>query len=645
MMLKLYKRLLYSFLCSFFMFSFSSIKAQKNLLVSNGDKSFIEKSLLRPKDWVSYPAYSNRIGWDKLTGGNKKDIIKEGERFLNYEWKVVKATDYLSYERDGTRTIMENPFNANNTALMQLFLAELTEGNGRFLDQIINGVWHTCDMRSWVLSAHQPVQKTKRSLPDENEVIIDLTSGDLGSMLSWIHYFLAPEFDKVDPVIARRLRKEIHLRILDPYLQRDDYWWQALIGTDDKLVNNWNPWCNFNVLTAFLLMENDQKRLTEAVYKTMRSVDRFIDYTKNDGACEEGPSYWGHAAGKLYDYLQILSYATGGKINIFDVPKIKSMGEYISRSYIGEGWVVNFADASAKGGGDAGLVYRYGKAVQSDEMKKFAAYLHSREKESFVHARDAFRTLESLWSENEIKNENAATSSTPYTWYPQTEFCYMRAKQSFFGAKGGYNAESHNHNDVGSFVFFVKNKPFLIDAGVGTYTKFTFGPQRYAIWTMQSNYHNLPMINGTPQKDGKNYRSREVSFQADKRQLKLNIAGAYEAEAAVNDWWLTYTLSESGVLQIHENFNLKEAKESNQLNFLCAVEPKFLTSGQLQLTNGDVSVIINYDPKKVDYAIEPIQLDDNRLSRVWGKTIYRLMFKSKNITTKGTYTFTISPTN
>ena len=36
----------------------------------------------------------------------------------------------------------------------------------------------------------------------------------------------------------------------------------------------------------------------------------------------------------------------------------------------------------------------------------------------------------------------------------------------------------------------------------GTYTKQTFGKDRYTIWTMQSNYHNLPMINGVPQKFG-----------------------------------------------------------------------------------------------------------------------------------------------
>ena len=38
--------------------------------------------------------------------------------------------------------------------------------------------------------------------------------------------------------------------------------------------------------------------------------------------------------------------------------------------------------------------------------------------------------------------------------------------------------------------------PVIIDAGVGTYTRQTFSSERYTIWTMQSNYHNLPMING-----------------------------------------------------------------------------------------------------------------------------------------------------
>ena len=53
--------------------------------------------------------------------------------------------------------------------------------------------------------------------------------------------------------------------------------------------------------------------------------------------------------------FELLSDITGDKVNIFNEPMIKNMGEYISRSYIGNGWVVNFADASARGEGNSYL--------------------------------------------------------------------------------------------------------------------------------------------------------------------------------------------------------------------------------------------------------------------------------------------------
>ena len=90
-------------------------------------------------------------------------------------------------------------------------------------------------------------------------------------------------------------------------------------------------------------MEKDQARLDAAVRQGIESIDMFLDYNTSDGACEEGPAYWDAAAGKLYDFLQILYDASSGKFAIFDNPRIKRMGEFISRSYIGDGFAANFA--------------------------------------------------------------------------------------------------------------------------------------------------------------------------------------------------------------------------------------------------------------------------------------------------------------
>lgn len=409
---------------------------ERNLLQKEADLEKVKSVLVMDQKWVPYPDYSDRAGWGQFLGEYKEDYIRKGEAFLDYEWKVVKATDYLEFGRSGNRDIMQIPFNKNNSAIGALFMAEMAEGKGRFVDQIINGVFASCEMTTWALSAHLGLQKIGGCFPDYKEHVIDLGSGNLASQLSWIYYFLKPTLDKVNPLISDRLRHELQVRILDTYMNEDHFWWMAFHLKPGDLVNNWNPWCNFNVLQCFFLLENDRDKLAKAVCRTMTSVDHFINYTHEDGACEEGPSYWGHAAGKMYDYLQMLYDGTGGKISVFDQPIIKNMGEYIVRSYVGNGWVVNFADASAKGGGDADLIFRYGKATGSQAMMSYAAYLKGLSTGKAVPGGDPFRLFQTLLFRKEINGVDAGYKVPVYSWYPETEFCYMTNKKRLFRGNG-----------------------------------------------------------------------------------------------------------------------------------------------------------------------------------------------------------------
>lgn len=154
----------------------------------------------------------NRMG--HFLGSFKNECILRGEKQLNYQWQVVKATDYMEFERSGNRSVMETPFANNNNAIADLLLAELAEGKGRFIDQLINGVYHSCEMTSWALAAHLNAQQSHRSLPDFKENIIDLTAGDLGSLLAWTYYYMHKEFDKLNPAISERLRHTLQQRIL-----------------------------------------------------------------------------------------------------------------------------------------------------------------------------------------------------------------------------------------------------------------------------------------------------------------------------------------------------------------------------------------------------------------------------------------------
>lgn len=617
---------------------------ERDLLQHAADLSKIKESLVMNQQWIPYPAYTDRAGWNHFLGNYKKDIISQGEKYLDYEWKTIKATDYMEYERSGNRRIMEDPLGANNTAIGALVLAEMAEGKGRFIDEIINGVLQACEMTSWSLSAHlASAQHTRRAFPDYREDIMDLVSGNMSQMLAWTYHFLHRVFDKTDPAISIRLRHELQKRELDPYMQRSDFWWMAFDYKPDDMVNNWNPWCNFNALTCFLLLENDRDKLAEAVLRTMVSTDKFMNYVKADGACEEGPSYWGHAAGKLYDYLQMLSLGTGGKISLFDLPQIRYMGEYIVRSYIGNGWVVNFADASARGGGEIPLIYRYGVAVGSDMMKGYAAQMNRKTPiKPTTNWLDMFRGLETLRCLPALKEETTTYTMAAYTWYPETEFCYFSNKNGLFiAAKGGYNNESHNHNDAGTFSLYFNTVPMLIDAGVGTYTRQTFSSERYSIWTMQSNYHNLPMINGVAQKFGNEYKATDVKVDPKTQTFSANIATAYPAEAGVEKWIRSYHLEEQA-LKIEDSFVLKRNIAPNHINFLTWGKVDLSQPGKITIEVKGEKARLDYDKDLFNAEIKIITLDDPRLSNVWGPEIYRVSLIANRMQPSGTYTFTIT---
>lgn len=85
-----------------------------------------------------------------------------------------------------------------------------------------------------------------------------------------------------------------------------------------------------------------------------------------------------------------------------------------------------------QGGGDPLLIYRYGKAVNSDEMMGFAAYLLEGKKPYATMGNDAFRSLQSLLCYNDLERVTPKHDTPNITWYPETEFCYMQNKDGLF---------------------------------------------------------------------------------------------------------------------------------------------------------------------------------------------------------------------
>lgn len=614
-------------------------QSQRNLLTNIYTRKTVVESIPVNTDWVDYPAYSDRGGWDRLSNARKVQLVKKGEKYLDFSWSVTTATQYLAYSRTGNRTIADNANKSKLTALRALALAELVEGKGRFLDDIINGTFAFCEQTYWGSPAHLYIHGYEGTiaspttiLPDNTNPIIDLVAGDVAADLAWVWYFFHEAFDKVSPIISQRLISELRIKILEPFYHRNDYWW--ITGWGEGRVNNWTPWCSYNMLTCILLLETDKRKREDAIYKTMQSVDLFINTYPEDGGCSEGPGYWAVAGGKLFDYLTLLKKSSKGRISVFNNDLIQNMGKYIYKIYVSQGEnYVNFADAPAKIQHDGGRIYRFGKTINDSTMQGFGAYLLDKNKGELPGDRLGER-LENLFNLDITPVTRKAEPLLKEHYLRNLDVAIARDKEGtnqgfYFAAKGGHNGEQHNHNDVGSFILSYNGTPVLIDVGVGTYTRETFSKERYSIWTMQSNYHNVPLINGLAQQQGRNFKARNSTFAATKHGVRFttDISGAYPKEAAVKSWQRAYHLERNKKFTISDIYELTANTSPTRLHFLTTLPSEQHMVGGLVLKGNDFDLLLRYDPKTMSATVEKKVIDDPRLERAIGNVVYRIVLE------------------
>ena len=627
-----------------------------------------------------YPAYKDRAAWEKLLGEEEAArIIATGENYLDYEWKYIPASSYLEFNKSGNRTIMENPYSENRSALARLLLAELAEGKGRFIPKIADGMYYFAFMPAWIIAAHIVRQPGGSSLPSGDYHFIDLFDGESCSVISWCLYFMKEEVDKIDPFICRATRRALNDNIINPFLDPDkepQQWWMGFRGEG---VNNWNPWCNYNVIQAFLLVEEDQAKINEAVARSVRSVDIYIDQFPDDGACDEGPSYFTVAAGIMFRWMQEMYDASGGKFNPFDNDKIRRMGEYESRADMGGGFMANFADARAKMNPGGLSLWNYGKAMGSPELVNYGLYCMRNGKDGFniptaAGSGNAGGGLETIWNRalmaKEIEALNERCKKEGYenvvaslrkdvpsnTWYDQTEVAFMHTSDWSIAAKAGHNGESHNHNDIGSFILSAGGHPVLIDVGQPTYTRQTFSSERYQIFAMQSGWHNAPVINGFEQKEGKQYKASDISFSSkgSASTLSMDLKGAYLPDASCNSWKRSINVSEGkkgSVMTITDTYSLSKRLGADEEHFITAgdvfipgdvFDGQTIAEGMVLIHDGNTVLQIAY-PKTLSVTVEEKPLDDRNITTVWGDQISRIMLKSSaNAPLKGSYKITIT---
>lgn len=560
------------------------------------------------------PQWGDTFWRDSIPETMRQSYIAFGEQYLKKDWYSLPASAFAEFKKTGNRTHYETLMLEKRRQLAALVMAELIEGQYRFMPDIINGLQSTLEETWWGLPAHY-----KTEVPRTEDQTVDLFNAETAALIAYTRYILSDEIGRFSPLLNQRIDQEISRRILQPAV-KTNYWWKTA-------GMNWNPWICSNWLACILFCEHDDGRRQEAIKQIEKACEAFIAAYPDDGGCDEGPHYWDRAAASLFETLYLLQTSKQHQAPSTQHPKLLAMESYIYKMYIGNGYAVNFADAHGNRAMlNINIGYPFGLMTSDKTMCQYAAWVG--QQEDVLHQAAQLYNKSGNWPSLGrelifLKHIQAFLREKPRepqlneVWLPDLQI--MTTREPFVAMKGGHNGESHNHNDVGSFIVYPNGTPLLIDPGVGEYTSKTFSGQRYDIWTMQSDYHNLPRINGYSQHDGKQYKARVVSHKSG--LLTLDISGAYPAEAQIQQWLRTVKVQKGKSVEITEDFALKAYQAPTQLMLITPIEPQLTKAGIMTLG----SHTINYNAKQLTPEVEDLTpLLDPTLRQMWGTHLYRI---------------------
>ena len=665
-----------------FFFVTLAVAAQQQdqyLLSSKYTLQELQGILIPQARWTPFPRIDDREGWARANAGTMASYIRNAERYLDYDWPTIPATLSLLIIRTGNRSEYQAVHDQRRTALAALLMGEIAENKGRFVDQIINGVWAICEESWWGYPAHLPKTLEISGLMDVSKPFVELFSAETGTLLSWVDYFLGDRFDAVSPQIRKRIYNEVNDRLMEPLMRQDpasaalessrlgvpldksvvDRQYHGWMGktASGRGPNNWNPWICSNWVNFVLLLEKDEVRRTAMIAKALKVLDEFVNPYPQDGGCDEGPNYWGGAAASLYDNVAMLNLASSDAFRyVYDDERFRNMGRFIYRAQISETYFLNFADASPRVNVSAPLVYRYGRDIQDKDMMEFGAFYRRDSSRSTISRAHFFRNFFELFTLDGFQNISKRLPLLKDVWLPDTEVAASRDREGtatgfFLGAKGGHNDESHNHNDIGNYVVYYDGIPLLIDVGSGNYTARTFnGDERYDIWFNCSDFHNTPTINGITQKAGITYRASDLSYQSGSSTMHftLDMAKAYPAEAGINSWRRTLTLNRGKSVQIKDVTDLKNARSVTQHLMTCypaeVIKPGELTIHYRNKDSQILDFVVKYDARQMTAKVEKVVLEteeDQGVLSKWGDNIYRINFEVTAPKIKDSYMFEI----
>jgi hypothetical protein len=578
---------------------------------------------------------TERSAWDNLA---KKDsfrrIISRAENLLKSPVPEQPDDLFLEFTRTGNRTHWQRVSGRRRGRVKTFALAECLENKGRFVPGFEEIVRALCSERTWVMPAHDG------NLNNFNgkSIDIDLGSSALGWSLATADYLLG---DKISPETRRLIHENLERRIFQPFRdmvsgKRKKNWW--LTGT-----NNWTAVCLSGVTGAALAVLDSPDDRALFIAAAEGYSRNFLEGFTDDGYCSEGLGYWNYGFGHFITLSEMIYQATGGKLDLFDNDKVKRAAMFGSKIEIINGVYPAFADCS--------ITARPSSRIMYFVSRRLGLGLCKWEQIDPVSSGGSLGECMMYSFENSASRcmpaQNSSQGPGIRSWFENAGILICRpvansASHLAVALKGGNNAEHHNHNDVGSLVVVLGDRPLYLDPGGEVYTARTFSSRRYESKVLNSFGHPVPLVAGKLQRTGRQAQGRIVSkdFTNDADTLVLDISSAYDVpELEKLQRKFVYSRKGSGSLTVTD-----EVVFSKPCDFGTALitfdKWKQLSSSSLVIRDQDKALKVDTKVSGCDFKIQPETIKEDLSAR---KLPTRLGINLTQPVTHAIVTLTIEP--
>ena len=434
-----------------------------------------------------------------------ENVIKRADAALGQEYSALKFSDYMLFSKTGDRTTFQLPYFVRRNNCSYLAMAYWLTEDEKYKEPLEDLIIHICDEYSWCLPAHSLIWDPKTTNQMLHE--LDLHQGETGRMLTDIYLMVG---EKLHYLVKDRIEYEVKRRVIESFKHKEFHWLKPTCKT------NWASVCAGAALVAFMGF-GTKEEIDSVLPALSQAIEHFLMGIGDDGCCMEGCSYWNYGFEYFVIFARLMLVYTNGEVNYFKRDKVKAIATFIQKARLTETKTISFSDCVPDFSFSPGLL-SYLKTLYPDDVKLPSLKYGTRQGNIFA-AKDL------LWLSADYKEDPFGEGCF---YLENAEWYIARYKKYSFAAKGGYNAEPHNHNDIGSFSLVTAdgNMP-LADLGAGEYTAFTFDPNyRYKMIEHASFGHSVPIINGKYQMFGAEYRTKNAKAYGN--SFSFDMEGAYE---------------------------------------------------------------------------------------------------------------------